>query len=290
MIMVLTMLFSMTTCAAVTEISFGEKVNIRNYVTEGKVNIFDFFSEYCPPCMAIATVMEQLDATDNVVVIKVNINRPGVNGIDWTSPVVKQYGLSSVPYFIVVNEEGKQLDENDSRKVTAELIEKMQSEATAKNISESEEGWKTYNHDLYTFNFPDTWKATQQNVMGNELVFIHAPEIFNKTPFKNNINIVVQEKNAQMYDLDSYVKLSEEQMKGFVQDCKFLQNKRISGDDGEVHRLVYSGNIQGNPLAFIADVRFDGNKFFLITLSASRESFKEIKEEANQIFKSFKLK
>ena len=32
---------------------------------------------------------------------RVNINRPGVSGIDWQSPVAKQYKLEGIPWLVV---------------------------------------------------------------------------------------------------------------------------------------------------------------------------------------------
>ena len=41
------------------------------------------------------------------MVVKVDINRPDVRGIDWGSPVAKQYGMQSIPHFKVFGPDGK---------------------------------------------------------------------------------------------------------------------------------------------------------------------------------------
>lgn len=89
-------------------IARGAKVKITDYLVPGKTTIFDFTSEYCPPCRAVAPHLEKLHATrDDIVVVKVDINRPDFKGIDWSSPVAKQYELGSVPHFKVYDAEGK---------------------------------------------------------------------------------------------------------------------------------------------------------------------------------------
>jgi thiol-disulfide isomerase/thioredoxin len=96
------------------KISHGEKVTLADYVVTGKTTIFDFSSEYCPPCRAIAPRLEELHKKrDDIAVVTIDINRPGVRGIDWKSPVAGQYGLRSIPHFKIYSPEGKLIAEGD---------------------------------------------------------------------------------------------------------------------------------------------------------------------------------
>ena len=90
------------------KISHGEEVKITDYLVSGKTVIFDFTSEYCPPCRAIAPKLDALHASrEDVVVVKVDINRPETKGIDWKSPVAQQYGMQSIPNFKIYGPDGK---------------------------------------------------------------------------------------------------------------------------------------------------------------------------------------
>ena len=83
-------------------------VNLEKMIVKGKINIIDFYSEHYPPCKRIAPFLKKLDAVrGDIVVIKIDINRKGFRGIDWQSPVAKQFNLKSVPYFIVISPWGK---------------------------------------------------------------------------------------------------------------------------------------------------------------------------------------
>jgi thiol-disulfide isomerase/thioredoxin len=89
------------------EIPQGKEFAIKNYLVAGKTVIFDFFSPWCPPCVRIKPYLKKLDAQrDDIVINYVNINRPGINGIDWSSPIVKQYKIESVPHFKIYDEKG----------------------------------------------------------------------------------------------------------------------------------------------------------------------------------------
>jgi len=100
--------------ATVARIAHGQEVNLRDYVVPGKTTIFDFTSEGCPPCRAIAPLLHKLHANRaDIVVVEVDLNRPGVHGIDWESPVALQYHLESIPHFKVFGPNGKLQAEGD---------------------------------------------------------------------------------------------------------------------------------------------------------------------------------
>lgn len=83
-------------------------VNLEKRSVKGRTTIFDFYSEYCPPCKRISPFLKKLDARrEDIAVIKIDINRTGVEGIDWDSPVAKQFRLKSIPYFIIITPWGK---------------------------------------------------------------------------------------------------------------------------------------------------------------------------------------
>lgn len=90
----------------------GEEINIEYFIQKGKTTIFDFYSDYCPPCRKISPLLKQLDdKRDDIVVLKVDINRPGRSGIDWGSPVVRQYRVKFVPFFMIYDPSGRRTHE-----------------------------------------------------------------------------------------------------------------------------------------------------------------------------------
>jgi len=108
----------------------GEEVYIEDFVRGGKTTIFDFYSEYCPPCRKISPWLQELDSRrDDILVFKVDINRKGIRGIDWRSPVVKQFNLKSVPHFIIYNSTGKRTHEGSA--AYTRVVELLRSEGIA---------------------------------------------------------------------------------------------------------------------------------------------------------------
>lgn len=116
---VLCLLSSVSVAAAATKgpdplrVAMGETVNLADYLVPGKTVVFDFTSKYCGPCRVYDGPLDQLhDQRADVVVVKVDINRPDKKGIDWQSPVARQYGLYSIPHFKVYGPDGKLLAED----------------------------------------------------------------------------------------------------------------------------------------------------------------------------------
>lgn len=95
-------------------VSFGQEVSLAALVVPGKTTVFDFTSPYCGSCRAIAPKLEKLHAERaDIAVVKVDINRPDVKGIDWKSPVARQYDLQSIPHFKIYGPDGRLVVEGD---------------------------------------------------------------------------------------------------------------------------------------------------------------------------------
>ena len=94
-------------------ISHGEVINLEDYLVPGKTTIFDFYSDYCPPCRALKPRLEKLHARrDDIALVVVDINRPGMGRIDWKSPVALHYHLHSIPHLAVFGPDGKLIAED----------------------------------------------------------------------------------------------------------------------------------------------------------------------------------
>ena len=93
----------------------GQPVEIAAHLVPGQFTIIDVYSPYCGPCMRAAPKLERF-AVENprIVLRKVDINRPGVRGIDWRSPVVQQLGIRSVPHIVVYGPAGDVVAEGNA--------------------------------------------------------------------------------------------------------------------------------------------------------------------------------
>jgi thiol-disulfide isomerase/thioredoxin len=92
----------------------GGELDLGLMLQKGKTNIVDFYSDYCPPCRKISPLLKELAAKrPDLALLSVDINRKGVKGIDWSSPLALQFHLQSVPSFLIYDGEGNLLKQGD---------------------------------------------------------------------------------------------------------------------------------------------------------------------------------
>jgi thiol-disulfide isomerase/thioredoxin len=92
---------------AINAFNPGAEFDVESYLQKGKINIVDFYSDYCPPCRQISPLLKKLDRRrSDLVVLAVDINRKEVKGIDFFSPLARQYKLNAVPHFRIYDAEG----------------------------------------------------------------------------------------------------------------------------------------------------------------------------------------
>lgn len=106
----------------------GLPIDIREYAVEGKITIFDFHSEYCPPCVEIAPYLQRMAiAREDIVVRKVDINREQVRGIDFLSPLARQYAIQELPSFFVFDQQAELAAKGkEAKEIVVQMIEEVE--------------------------------------------------------------------------------------------------------------------------------------------------------------------
>lgn len=76
----------------------GETIAVREYLTRGKPNVVIFWSRSCPACQALEPYWNRLAASrPDLSWNRLSVDRRSAEGIDWGSPLVRQYQLRSLP-------------------------------------------------------------------------------------------------------------------------------------------------------------------------------------------------
>jgi thiol-disulfide isomerase/thioredoxin len=86
----------------------GQTIDVKQFVKPGQTTIIDFWSKNCAPCMKLGPMLDAMAAKrPKTQVVKLNIDRPGSSGIDFDSPLAKQYSIQGIPHLMVFDESGK---------------------------------------------------------------------------------------------------------------------------------------------------------------------------------------
>lgn len=108
---------------AINSFNPGNEFDVESYLQRGKINIVDYYSDYCPPCRQISPLLKKLDQRrPDLVVLAVDINRKGVKGIDFFSPLAQQVKLNAVPHFQIYDADGRLLKEGQEAHVEVMIL------------------------------------------------------------------------------------------------------------------------------------------------------------------------
>ena len=78
----------------------GQRIDMKQVLVPGTITVVDFYADWCGPCKRMGPQLEQLARSDpDVALCKVDI-------VNWNTPVVKQFGIRSVPNIRVYDRNG----------------------------------------------------------------------------------------------------------------------------------------------------------------------------------------
>ncbi len=102
----------------------GQVFTVTDFLTRGKVNVLVFASSACPYSQALGPKLTALATRrSDLAVGRLEIDRPESKGIDWQSPLARQYELRSVPAFKIYDSAGKlQAEGETARKMVAKML------------------------------------------------------------------------------------------------------------------------------------------------------------------------
>jgi thiol-disulfide isomerase/thioredoxin len=93
--------FGQDVIVGVEVITHGDYVDVAHSLVPGKINVVDFYADWCGPCRMVTPYLEKLVHDDRDIVLR------KVDIVNWVSPVAKQYEITSIPHVDVYDRKGK---------------------------------------------------------------------------------------------------------------------------------------------------------------------------------------
>ncbi len=150
-------------------------------------------------------------------------------------------------------------------------------------------GWQTLKAKDYSIKYPADWTADKTGQMGASF-FLFSPLDSESDPFRENINLIVQDLSAYNLDLNGFTALSESQIKTMVKNSSVIENLRVKTNGNEFHKIIYSGEQNDLLLTFEQYYWVKKKTAYILTLTCSEESFDRFKKTGEEILASFVLK
>ena len=146
--------------------------------------------------------------------------------------------------------------------------------------------FKKYETNIFSIEYPENWRLDTTGRMNSS--FILFSEIKKNDLFNENVNLTVQDLTNQGFTMDSYVDLSENQIKNMVKEGKVI--KSFFNKEKNFHTLIWSGNVTGQILKFKQYFFLKNEKVYLLTLTSLPSTYDDYLEVGDKILNSFKLK
>ena len=142
--------------------------------------------------------------------------------------------------------------------------------------------------EAFKINYPETWEKNESGMMGT--TFILFAQVDSDTDqFKENVNLLVQDLTGMNIDLDQYTALSVPQIKQIIEGAEIIEDKRITDQGAEHHKLSYTGKQS------IFDLRFEqlfwikNEKAYVLTFTSEIKAYEKYKDLGMKIMHSFTL-
>lgn len=153
------------------------------------------------------------------------------------------------------------------------------------------ENWNTLDGTDYSIQYPDSFELNQSGQMGESFILFskHTSE---EDPFRENINLLVQDLTGQNndIDLDKYVELSEGQVQSMLTDGNIIESKRLTTDSKEYHKIIYTGKQDELDLKWLQYYWVGNNKAYVLTLTCEENQYDAYATVGEKIMNSFRLK
>lgn len=148
--------------------------------------------------------------------------------------------------------------------------------------------WAKHENNTFEIRYPKEWKLDTSGKLNS--TFILFSENIASDNFNENVNLIIQDLGVQGFTLDSYTKLSEEQIKEGVPESRILSSKRTPFSGGEFHQIIWEGQVGKGKLKFKQHYYIKNGKAYVLTLTTLPDAFDDYIAIGDKILNSFKLK
>ena len=152
----------------------------------------------------------------------------------------------------------------------------------------SNTAWSQLETNNFKVRYPASWKLDETGKAGS-IFFIFAPPDSTGDPFFENLNLVVQNLQESGIDLDKFVEISESQVKTMMANSQIIKSARLDGNPA-CHEIVFSGTSGIYKLKFRQFYWLINKKSYVLTFTATQNSYSDYLPTAEKIMDSFKLK
>lgn len=150
------------------------------------------------------------------------------------------------------------------------------------------DAWQTVNGDGYTILCPPGWTIDSSGAVGTEYIFF-APSDSAADPFRENLNLIVQDLSGMNINLDKYTEISVDQVKTLISNSNLISSEKLQEDGLLFQKLIYTGDQGIYHLKFEQYYFIHHEKSYVLTLTYAITTFDQFQKTGEQIMSSFQF-
>lgn len=158
-------------------------------------------------------------------------------------------------------------------------------------LSFAQDGWKTYQKDNYSINYPSDWEYSDKKPQPLVAFMLFSPEASQtKDKFRENINLTIEELSSGDYTLDEYTEIVFEQVKKQIPSAKLLSALPANIGKEDAVNIVWTADFgNGMVLKFNQLFAIKDRIAYVLTFTSTEAEFDEYIKDAAKILNSFKF-
>ena len=137
--------------------------------------------------------------------------------------------------------------------------------------------------EVFEIIYPADWELNETGLMGTTFILFSATSSADDA-FRENVNYMIQDVSAFDLDLDSFIKLSLDQIKSIIANSQLLSNEKQTDKNGNTfQRIEYTGDQGIYNLHFMQHIYVENGQAQIITFTAEQDQYSEYKNLAESI-------
>ena len=104
-----------------------------------------------------------------------------------------------------------------------------------------ESTWKSIDEAGYSIQYPDGWDLDTSGQMGTSFMIL-SKQVTPTDPFRENVNLLIQNLAGYNVTLDQFVDVTKEQIKTMITNSNLVESKRHSENGKTFHKIIYTGD------------------------------------------------
>lgn len=152
-----------------------------------------------------------------------------------------------------------------------------------------QKGWETFNDSNYSISYPENWEFNTNVQEG--INFMILSRLSSSTDlFRENINLITQDLGGRNIALETYVEISESQVKKLIPNSNLIESSKKKKNGLEYQKVLYTGDQGGYKLKFEQYCWIKNGKAYVLTFTSEKDQFEDFKDVGEKILNSFSFK